>query len=162
MRALTAGSRGRAKRGTRASVRALALGLLALAALAAGCRSEAPRRAHTLARAGRLDERIAADSVVWALRTPTDTGRIIYDPPTDLALPESASTTPGGANARAVGATASAPAAGGGSADSARKPGSASASRDSTAMPAPGSAGRARPRGARADSQSGTRQRTRR
>ncbi|HEX9108916.1 MAG TPA: hypothetical protein VF832_16835 [Longimicrobiales bacterium] len=63
--------------------------LLLLATVAAGlaaCRAGPDRREQALGAAGRADQRVASGPVVRALRSPSDSTRIIYTPPTPLAL----------------------------------------------------------------------------
>src|SRR5512146_729606 len=75
------------------SARALAA---AAALVVCGCSQTREDRRHTLARAGDADQTVASSAVVQDLRAPTDSPRIIYTRPTNLAMP---AVTAGGAPA---------------------------------------------------------------
>lgn len=118
---------------------------LALAAATAGlalltaCRADPSHRQETLAAGGRTDRALAAESVTALLRAPTESTRIIYSRPTELARPDTgtAASPPSGAatpdSARSRGSTAPAAAT--------PTPGAARPSRPDTSKPRPRTGG---------------------
>ncbi len=102
---------------TPAAVRALGFcGTCSALLLAAACEQSHADRQRTLERLGDADRQIAGGAVVRDLRSPWDTGGIIYSAPTNLALSPAAATgvpTASSTNGIAVPDTARAHAAGG-------------------------------------------------
>lgn len=76
-------------RPARVACRLAALGLVAVLA---ACRESPQQRERVLAEAARVDQAIASEPVVRDLRTPSDTGWVIYTPPPSLALPTATAT----------------------------------------------------------------------
>ncbi|HEX6063790.1 MAG TPA: hypothetical protein VFZ04_06185 [Longimicrobiales bacterium] len=62
------------------------LALFALSALAASCSMEEEERISLLESAGRTNYAIARGTVVRDMRAPSDTGRLIYEPPVHLSI----------------------------------------------------------------------------
>jgi hypothetical protein len=65
---------------------------VALTLLASGCRMDAEERRNVLQQARAVDQRVSSTEVVQQLRTPTNSERLIYAPPTNLSEQSAAAT----------------------------------------------------------------------